>query len=466
MNEILQGNSLEVLKTLPSESVNMCMTSPPYWALRDYGTASWEGGDPNCNHKVGRATRTMTEKSNKQKGNIGSYGDEAVKNGEFCPKCGAKRVDKQLGLEQTFDEYINKLCDIFDEVKRVLRKDGTCWVNIGDTYYNVNNSMANDGRVGFTKEQKEKFNYSIGSGKCLICGKRTNKQFCSKKCLNTMGNDFRSQNRQLPSKCLSMIPFRFALEMVNRGWILRNTIIWHKPNCMPSSVKDRFTCDFEYIFFFSKNKKYYFEQQFEPLADVSIKRAEYGWNCDRANNSINGKNGVYTDKMGERFVNPNGRNKRAVWKICPKPFKEAHFAVYPEELCETPIKSGCPKEVCKKCGKPKVIKIKSKGLPRDRNGPNVNIGSNQDGRMKISGSLLKKWKQQNPDEIKIKPTCNCNAGFESGIVLDPFFGAGTTGVVAKKLGRNYIGIELNPEYIEIAKNRIDKIPKNLSDYIE
>ena len=294
LNSILEGDALKKLKELPDQFVNMCMTSPPYWALRDYG------------------------------------------------------VKGQLGLEPTFDEYINKLCNIFDEVKRVLRDDGTCWVNLGDTYF--------------------------GSGKCA-----------------GVDNTPRTIKGKLPDKTLTMIPMRFAIEMVNRGWILRNTIIWHKRSCMPSSVKDRFTVDFEYLFFFSKKKNYYFETQYEGYSKAtrddsrfnpgSKKNHTYDRKTEHQPNELK----IKAQRGGFKQGNEKGRNKRTVWTINPKPFKDSHFAVYPEELCETPIKAGC-----------------SKG----------------------------------------------------GIVLDPFFGAGTTGVVALKQSKKFIGIELNPEYIEIAKARL------------
>jgi len=315
-NTILQGDALEKLKELPEESINCVMTSPPYWALRDYG------------------------------------------------------VDGQLGLEPTFEGYINRLCDIFDQVKRVLRKDGTCWVNLGDSYNN--SGWAN------RETRLDKKLYSKVQGTHSGRGVQTN----------------------YPDKCLAMIPQRFAIEMVNRGWILRNTIIWHKPNCMPSSVKDRFTVDFEYIFFFTKNKKYWFETQRESHLSSSIKRIDAGFNenqdFDYTKRKVKWKKSLMKGQQAQVRKNHDmhydgtgyskeGRNKRTVWRICPKPFKEAHFAVYPEELCETPIKAGCPKD---------------------------------------------------------------------GIVLDPFFGAGTTGIVALKQKKKFIGIELNPEYVKIAKVRI------------
>tara|TARA_Y100000034_G_scaffold27949_1_gene33591 strand:- start:789 stop:1592 length:804 start_codon:yes stop_codon:yes gene_type:complete len=198
------------------------------------------------------------------------------------------------------------------------------------------------------------------------------------------------KEQNMPNKSLIMIPMRFAIEMVNRGWILRNTIIWHKPACMPFSGKDRFTVDFEYLFFFSKSEKYYFNQQTEPSVDKESyegRRPRNAGTMAKSDLKNYAKAGSINEDgtlkgTGKKYPN---RNKRAVWKINPKPFKEAHFATYPEELCETPIKAGCP---------------------------------------------------------------------EGGIVLDPFFGSGTTGLVALKQNKRFIGIELNPEYIKIAKKRL------------
>ena len=294
---ILQGDCLDVLKTLDGESVDCVMTSPPYWNLRDYG------------------------------------------------------IEGQLGLEPTFQDYITKLCDIFDEVKRVLKKEGTCFVNIGDTYGGGSGG-------GNTKSNKQ-----ISNTGSLVARE-------------SAGFD----------KCLLQIPSRFAIEMCNRGWILRNEIIWHKPNCMPSSVKDRFTVDFEKLFFFTKSKKYYFETQYEAAVrpfDTQTFGGNKGRNYNPEKGDPNYRGG--NEQWGRTITGNENRNKRSVWRITTKPYKEAHFATYPEALCETPIKAGCP------------------------------VG---------------------------------------GIVLDPFFGAGTTGLVAKKQGRNFVGFELNPEYIKIAEKRL------------
>jgi site-specific DNA-methyltransferase (adenine-specific) len=307
LNNIHNGDSLEVLKTFPSDSIDCVVTSPPYYALRDYG------------------------------------------------------VQGQIGLEKTYHEYINKLLDLFDEVKRVLKPTGTCWVNLGDSY--SRGTRDKDGK-----------NHSLNTNSKEV--------FIDPKFKPNYGET---------DKCLLQIPSRFAIGMTDRGWILRNEIIWYKRNCMPSSVKDRFTVDFEKIFFFTKSKKYWFETQYEAHTSIP-------WG-NGINGSIgNGKVEYAIQPSGKKNCGragnpPEGRNKRCVWDVTTKPYKEAHFATYPEQLIETPIKAGCP---------------------------------------------------------------------ENGIVLDPFFGSGTTGVVALKQNKNFIGIELNPEYIKLAEKRINPLRNRLA----
>lgn len=261
-NQIIQGDSLEVLKTLPDNSINSCITSPPYYGLRDYGVAG------------------------------------------------------QLGLERTYKEYINKLCDIFDEVKRVLTKDGTIWVNIGDSYSTAHTTGQTDQNAGWS---------SPGN-------KRNPRQ----------AKHGRANGGDVKEKSLLQIPARFAIEMSNRGWILRNEIIWHKETCMPSSATDRFTVDFEKIFFFVKNPTYYFEQQLEPYTEPMNR---WGGDKLKATGESMWDKGTGQNSYRDRDMRPNpeGRNKRCVWTINPKPFKEAHFATFPTELIKTPVKAGCPK---------------------------------------------------------------------------------------------------------------------------
>lgn len=397
LNKIYNIDSLEGLKQLDNESIDCVMTSPPYWALRDYG------------------------------------------------------VEGQIGLEPTFQEYITKLIYIFDEVKRVLKKTGTCWVNIGDSY-SGSNCGAGDSRLKgegglqhvtdgyFPTSDKEKYHENLR---------------------------IRLKENILPNKSLCLIPFRFAIAMQERGWILRNDIVWFKRNSMPSSVKDRFSNKWEHVFFFVKSKKYYFDldavrKQYlqasvNPINagfsekvhfNYRVREAakgtlaakfgdkykvteqeisEYGnkttFNKTKYNISLENAEALgdprarevrYKDKVGngqlsdkayqrkvlgiphdEANIHPLGGNPGDHWDITTQPHPFAHFACYPERLCETPIKAGCPKD---------------------------------------------------------------------GIVLDPFIGSGTTALVAKRLGRNFIGFELNPSYIEIAKKRLRETENPLTIY--
>jgi DNA modification methylase len=318
--EIKIGNNLEILKTMDDESVNCVVTSPPYWGLRDYG------------------------------------------------------IDGQYGLEETPEEFIENLVELFREIRRVLRDDGTVWLNLGDTYMGGGNNRGSDSTIS----DKQK----------------TNK--------GAVGQCKKPKHPTIKPKNLIGIPWKVAFALQDDGWILRQDIIWHKPNPMPESVKDRCTKSHEYIFLLTKNKKYYYDNEaiLEPISEVSIKRAEYGWDCDRPStkNASMGGDGIHVEKMGTRFVNPKGKNKRSVWSVTTKPFKGAHFAVYPPQLIEPCILAGCP---------------------------------------------------------------------DGGVVLDPFSGSGTTGVVALNNNKNYIGIELNPEYATISHERIkDEVPNTLTEFME
>lgn len=347
-NSVIRGDALTTLKTIPDESVNCCVTSPPYWGLRDYGTAKWEGGIPECDHKVGRFEYSVSEK---QKSNNGSAGHQAM---DVCPKCGAVRIDEQLGLEKTPEEYVNKLVEVFREVRRVLRKDGTLWLNLGDSY--------------------------SGAG---------------------------WRNNGLKPKDLVGIPWRVAFALQADGWWLRQDIIWHKPNPMPESVRDRCTKAHEYIFLLSKQAKYYYDADAvkEPFrgkderqwagnykddgsiiqgdTKKGIKRTKsYPKEYAGGGTSFNGHSGYY--KADGTPIGNGFRNLRSVWTVTTKPYKEAHFATFPPKLIEPCILAGCPR---------------------------------------------------------------------GGVVLDPFIGSGTVAMVATQLGRDYIGIDLNPTYIELAEKR-------------
>jgi len=370
MNNILQGNVNDKLKEIESDSIQCVVTSPPYWGLRDYGTASWDGGDENCDHikqiMFGGSSGIRDLRNEKS-------AEEAKRKGtpykNKCGKCGAIRKDHQLGLEETPEEYVENMVKVFREVKRVLKDDGTVWLNLGDSY----NSAAG-GYKSIPKDHEYKNRVTKG----------------------LMGNRGKLLKHSIiKTKDLVGIPWRVAFALQNDGWYLRQDIIWHKPNPMPESVTDRCTKSHEYIFLLSKSAKYFYDN--DAIAEKSTWDVDGNGTIQRAlrqkdtNKSSptkikNGIRKIYTNgKHNQTFKKVNGtRNKRSVWTINTKPYKDAHFAVFPPKLPELCIKAGSS---------------------------------------------------------------------EGDVILDPFFGSGTTGWVAQRLGRKWIGIELNPEYIKIADKR-------------
>ena len=298
---IIYGDCREKLKELECESVQMCVTSPPYWGLRDYGH------------------------------------------------------NDQLGLEETPEEFTTNLVEVFRQVKRVLKEEGTLWLNLGDSYAG-NNSRASTGGACFGKPREGVFN-------------------------NLSGN--------LKAKDLVGIPWRVAFALQADGWYLRQDIIWHKPNPMPESVTDRCTKSHEYIFLLSKSEKYFYDADAvrEPYTDISTGPEEYKRKHRSINEKFDESEMANANSLArERNMRPNedGRNKRSVWTVNTRPYSKAHFATFPEKLIEPCIQAG------------------------SRTGD---------------------------------------------VVLDPFFGSGTTGEVAERFGRNYIGIELNEDYKPLQHQR-------------
>lgn len=341
INQILCGDALSKLQELPSATVNCCVTSPPYYGLRDYG------------------------------------------------------IDGQLGLEESPQEYINKLVAIFHEVARVLKPDGTCWINIADSY------CPTGGKRTYVKENTQK----------ALADYRNNtnidNRYCMKKAIQSIG---------VQPKSLALIPERLLIALLEDGWIVRNKIIWHKPNPMPESAKDRCTSSYEHIFFLTRKQQYYFDGQamrepavgFNFIAPAGSKgtlspntrlrkgnsKTFRGGGAYTSNQTFH--NSVETDRAstGNKPNETGLRNKRDVWTVSTTGFQGGHFATFPETLIKPCILAGCPK---------------------------------------------------------------------GGIVLDPFIGSGTTAKVAQQYGRNFIGIELNPEYVAMANKRLEnnqlKIPE-------
>jgi DNA modification methylase len=351
------GDCLQTLRTLPSASVQTCVTSPPYFGLRDYGTAQWQGGSAECDHS-GKPMSTRAGFNERYFGRESATGNKQDELREpfkaICGKCGAHRIDSQIGLESTPEAYVAKLVDVFREVWRVLRDDGSLWLNLGDSY-NGSGGAGGDYGVGGLKEGQPKYP-----------GRNVN---------------------GLKPKDLIGIPWMVAFALRADGWYLRSDIIWHKPNPMPESVTDRPTKAHEYIFLLSKSASYYYDAEAirEPLSPT----ASYGGTYRTVTKMDDSRNDKGTfNAIGKTILpDPNGRNRRSVWTVTTKPYSGAHFATFPPDLIEPCILAGSRK---------------------------------------------------------------------GDTVLDPFNGSGTTGAVALKHGRAYIGIDLNPDYIELAHDRISK----------
>lgn len=311
LNQTIIGNVFDVLPMIPDAFVDCCVTSPPYWGLRDYG------------------------------------------------------VEGQLGLEKTPEEYVEKMVKVFREVKRVLKDEGTLWLNLGDSYASGKGSCYNPGGG----------NNSLGQHRKDSGAHPLNR-----------GNKSTLKISKLKPKDLVGIPWRVAFALQADGWYLRSDIIWSKPNPMPESVTDRPTKSHEYVFLLSKSERYYFGQE-----EVREKAEQNRWGGSKPINLENSK-GDFRGLMRERDMAPETRNIRTVWTIPTQPTPDAHFATYPEKLVETCIKAGCPK---------------------------------------------------------------------GGIVLDTFMGSGTTARVSRRLQRNYLGIELNPDYNKIIKKKTNNLQVEL-----
>lgn len=355
---LLQGDCRDVLRTLPDESVHCCVCSPPYWGLRSY-----------------------------------------IADGNALKK-------SELGLEPTYQEHVVNMVGVFREVKRVLRKDGTAWINYGDSFLN---------------------------------------------------------------KQLVGMPWRVAFALQADGWYLRQDIIWSKPNPMPESVRDRCTKAHEYLFLLSKSERYFFDQEAirEKVGEETRRQKSFRGGCYTNNTAFNNSHD-YSDHEPYSDDQPSldGRNKRSVWEIATAPFPEAHFATFPPALIEPCILAGSSeKGCCAKCGAPWVRETEKHFEPT-QNPDSLKSGTK--GLYSSSGSTgwcVTPRGIVNSTTLGWSPSCSCWSGLqviEDPIVigtkpctiLDPFGGAGTTGLVADRLGRNAILIELNPEYATITERRI------------
>ena len=327
----------------------------------------------------------------------------------------------EIGLESTPAEYVEKMVDVFREVRRVLRSDGVAWINIADTYSKGHigrDDSGDDGKFGGPRiEPKER---EITAG-------------------------YKPKN-------LLLIPERLAIGLQDDGWYIRSRIIWHKPNCLPSSVIDRPTSRHEYVFLLAKCEKYYYDQESirEPLITKSNLRNKRDENYNNA----------YLSPIGEglrEWNNPAGRNRRSVWSIPTESYKGSHFATMPKKLAEICVLAGSSPQACEKCQAP-WQRIVERTPMVIRQGPRAGqYGSNTtDG---LTGTMITPAESRT---IGWEPTCNCDCkGTGKCIVLDPFAGAGTTLLVASQLGRDWLGIELSGDYISLAMDRMAVIQPTL-----
>ena len=438
---ILLGDCLEVLPTLADESIQTCITSPPYWGLRDYGTATWDGGDAKCDHK---RDHFGSNPSGKQLSNSGSAeGHARLVYSTVCGKCGATRIDNQLGLEETPEAYVASMVAVFREVRRVLRNDGTLWLNLGDSYFSKPKSNYHGKALGLQAK-----NY--GTGDTTLGYKQSAGKY--------LGN----KANGMKDKDLVGIPWRVAFALQADGWFLRQDIIWHKPNPMPESVRDRCTKAHEYIFLMAKSVKYYYDAEAikEALAYPNETRRPLGskgaWQIDGREQRENGGGKSYDSY-------PTTRNKRSVWKITTKPFKGAHFATFPPDLIEPCVLAGSADKCCPKCGRAweRVIEVSRKeGREHLECG---NMDERGVTRTTAGLSVPAEYKVKSTRTVGFRPACDCGETDSiPSTVLDPFNGAGTTGVVAIQHGRRYTGIELNSEYLEMASKRIQETKNGMT----
>tara|TARA_R100001594_G_scaffold122947_1_gene159255 strand:+ start:199 stop:1368 length:1170 start_codon:yes stop_codon:yes gene_type:complete len=375
--KVLNGNCMEVLDQLPEKSVDTCITSPPYYGLRDY------------------------------------------------------EREGQIGLEETPEEYVENMVEVFRKVRRVLKDEGTVWLNLGDSYASNHYTGARDSDTGW-KHGELSQGYQARAGGA--------------------GGVFKVKD-------LMGIPWMVAFALRADGWYLRQDIIWHKPNPMPESVTDRCTKAHEYIFLLSKNVKYYFDSD-------AIKEDAVGNNPgNKTKHRAVGQPFSETKNNIDKISAVSKRNKRSVWTVTTKPFKGAHFAVFPPDLIKPCVLAGCPEKVCVECDTPYEREMEDVDVEPKKN---ISIGDDRkefDSSMGGGGTSLKGhsgyFKSDGTPvttpkkDLGFKKQCQCETDeTKSGTVLDPFGGAGTTGLVADRNGRNAILIELNDEYAEMSRDRL------------
>lgn len=433
---ILRGHVLEVLRTLPEESVHCVVTSPPYWGLRAYGTEPqvW-GGEPAHGHSwiatIPRRPRSPDDCPNSplQQGSKGTLFE--AQGGELCP-CGAWRGE--LGLEPTPELYVAHVAEVFDDVRRVLRSDGTLWLNLGDTYH-TDSPVRHSSAEAFSPAWDPAQTRSRG-------GNRRRAARCG----------------DLKPKDLAGIPWRVAFELQRRGWWLRSDCIWAKRNPMPEPTRDRPTHAHEYVFLLTKSRHYFYDAEAvrEPLQESSVRRLRHHLPNSADNPGYRSKHQRGDFRRFPMLANTDprrGRALRSVWWLATQPYRGAHFATFPESLPEICIRAGTSERgACANCGRPWIrhIRVEGGGIGHDWHPvKSLELGRAQG----IAAPGLNDGTYRRIDLGFLKH-CPCpTRKVVPCVVLDPFVGSGTVLAVARRLGRRSLGIDLNPAYIELARAR-------------
>lgn len=399
---ILLGDAAEQLRSLPDESVHMAVTSPPFYGLRDYG------------------------------------------------------VDGQIGLEETPDEWAARLVEVFREVRRVLRRDGTLWLEVGDSY--ASNGSGGDTRTGFNARY---FGTEIANGK---------------QAQHQQARPPAPRAHGLKPKDLIGAPWLLAMALRADGWYLRSDIIWARPNPMPESVTDRPTKAHSYLFLLAKQARYFYDADAirEPQTDESIARASRSSRYDDPAVRASVPYAAARPRISkDNEGNPTGRNKRSVWSIATQPLPFDHYAAYPEKLVEPCILAGTSEHgVCGDCGAPWAREVERgesdyQRLKREQGhdwkamdaasldrGTTVREG--EGGQTRNANGTVPSLRAAARETTGWRPTCGCDTTVVPATVLDPFLGSGTTALVARRLVRRSIGVELNPKYAALAAERLSQ----------
>jgi DNA modification methylase len=475
---LYQGDAAAVLRALPAGSVHCCITSPPYFALRDYGTATWEGGDAGCDH---RAPSRFDYKLNPglgptgvqtQASNAGSNGSAQYR--AVCGKCGARRVDAQIGLEESPDDYVAALVAVFREVRRVLHSSGCLWLNCGDSY-------AAHGR--------------------MVTDAPPHKDLAAASARHKNGPSV-GRVTGFPRKGLMMIPSRVAIALQEDGWLLRAMIPWLKRSAMPESATDRPTTATEYVFLLAKSERYFYDADAVRVPQSAGTFERYGngkaprkttTKAYAANEGEVRANAGFKDATPEAIL-PNGRNRRnADWwfdslrailagatglladedgeplalPVNPAAYPGAHFATFSPKLVEPMVlASTSARGACGRCGSPWVRVTETSYVPHGdsaKSQQKTTFGERASG--DFEKGRLRPQEMPHGRATRVDRTtgwragCACeNAGDPVPcLCLDPFAGSGTVGVVARKHGRHFVGVDLSAAYLDLARERLGQL---------